>query len=284
MPNKPIDYAISEYKPYGILISGYYSRDKNYSVKRPSGTMDWLLMYTVAGEGIVQVEGERIACREGDVAILLPGLPHHYGTSHDNWEFGWVHFIPDPLWLSWLRLPQFVDGFIKMSLTDLELRTAVVQAWERMNRYSSQSSSTIHTRLAMLALEEGLLHLCSASPANLEETMDSRVAEALTYLQHEYRESVRIPELAKRCCLSPSRLSHLFKEQVGESILNVLHKIRAEKAAELLACTTRQISEIANDVGFEGTDHFTRVFQKAYGQTPSQYRKMKLEPSERGRS
>jgi len=119
-----------------------------------------------------------------------------------------------------------------------------------------------------------------ASSAERKPAMDPRISDLLAWLQNEYREPVRIPELAKRCCLSPSRLSHLFRQQVGDTILGTVLKIRLEKAAELLAFTARQVAEIAEDVGFGCTDHFTRMFCKTYGKTPTEYRKAKQQAAE----
>ncbi|MNE83519.1 DNA-binding transcriptional regulator SoxS [compost metagenome] len=50
-----------------------------------------------------------------------------------------------------------------------------------------------------------------------------------------------------------------------------------ERAAQLLAGTQRQVSEIAADVGFDCAIHFTRKFRDTYDETPSVYRKRKRE-------
>lgn len=276
MTEKSIDYAMQEHRPYGILIAGHYVEGPHYSIYRPSGSIDWLLLYTLSGEGSIRVKGEQFICREGDVAILQPGLPHEYKTHGESWDFWWTHFIPDPKWMFWLQLPELREDFVKLKLHQSSNRQAVHQAFERMIEYNGQSGSSLHGKLAMVALEETLLHLVLASSPRIEATLDPRIADLIIYLQREYRKPGEIPELAKRCYLSPSRLSHLFKEQVGDTILNTVHKIRAEKAAELLTFTSRQISEIAEDIGYNNTDHFTRMFQRVYGTTPSAYRKVKL--------
>lgn len=275
MAKNPTDYAVHEHRPYGILIAGHYDEKPGYAVHRPSGSIDWLLMFTVSGEGAVRVNGETVACGPGDVTMLLPGMPHEYGTLGDHWEFGWAHFVPDPGWMSWLRLPGQDQGWVKIGLRDSEHREAVYEALARMVKHDGQRGSHLNERLAEVLLEEALLLLCLAQSAEKQPALDARIADLLVHLQNEYRAPVRIPDLARRCCLSPSRLSHLFKQQVGDTILNTVHKIRLEKAAELLAFTTRQVAEIAEDVGFGSADHFTRMFRSAYGKTPAEYRRAK---------
>ncbi|ULO09808.1 helix-turn-helix domain-containing protein [Paenibacillus sp. 19GGS1-52] len=276
MANKPMDYAIDELRPYGILVSGHYVESCPYVIHRPSGSIDWLLMYTHSGEGEIWVNGERILCREGDVTILLPGIPHHYGANGENWSFTWVHYIPDPDWVHRLRFPERMVRFIHISLLEAELQRAFFEALERMRKYGEQGISELPRRLAMLALEEALLLLQMSIPPAKQDQIDPRIAEVLAQLQESYTEKLTLPELARQSCLSISRLSHLFKEQTGDSIGNTINKLRLEKAAELLIYTKRQIAEISEDVGYESSDHFTRMFQSHFDITPARYRKQKL--------
>ncbi|MNM85262.1 Arabinose operon regulatory protein [compost metagenome] len=278
MAKKPTNYAINEERPYGILISGHYAETADYSIHRPPDPVGWLLMYTLTGEGQVHVAGEVVApCRPGDAVILLPGLPHHYSTAGARWEFIWVHFIPAPSFRPWLNLPQQTEGIVRLQVDGSPGRNGFAEALQRMVRYSSSGgNSELHHRLAELALEEALLLLrAEVAKDSNEAAIDPRIADVVGYLRESYRERVSIPDLAKRSCMSPSRLSHLFKEQVGDTIIGTVNKIRLEKASQLLAFTTRQVAEIAGDVGIDSPDHFARMFCQVYGETPSGYRKRK---------
>ncbi|WP_019908556.1 helix-turn-helix domain-containing protein [Paenibacillus sp. HW567] len=276
MANKQTDYAIHGERPYGILIAGHYAEEPGYSIHRPSGSVDWLLMYTLSGEGEIQRPEGTVTCGPGDLAVLLPGMPHHYGTRGSRWEFIWVHFIPDPQWLTWLKLPLMSELFAYKHLPAGELRSNVEDGLVRMALNDLPAGrSELHRKLSELALEEALIHLQLHCNTEYHSSMDPRVAEILQHLQQFPAAKISIPELAKRSCLSPSRLSHLFKEQVGDTILNTVCKFRLERAAQLLSGTTRQVAEIASDVGYDCSIHFTRKFREAFGETPSGYRKRK---------
>ncbi|WP_239004631.1 helix-turn-helix domain-containing protein [Paenibacillus tepidiphilus] len=112
-------------------------------------------------------------------------------------------------------------------------------------------TSMLHRRLSELALEEALVHVQLSANQEHSVSMDPRISDILRDLQLHPAQKVSLPELARTSCLSISRLSHLFKEQVGDTILNTLNKFRMERAAQLLAGTQRQVAEIAADVGFE---------------------------------
>lgn len=275
MAKKQTDYAIHIERPYGILIAGHYNESAEYAVHRPSGSRDWLLMYTVSGEGHVQKNSQNaVNCQPGDVTILMPGVPHHYGTKGTAWEFIWVHFVPDPEWSTWLRLPGSEERFFYRHIGVDEQRNSILEALLRMVRHESPAgSSELHRRLAEIALEEALIYIQQTCMKESSVSMDPRIAQILHELQLFPAQKICVPELARKSCLSTSRLSHLFKEQVGDTILNILSKIRLEKAAQLLTGTNRQINEIASDVGFDCTIYFTRKFKESFGETPSVYRK-----------
>ncbi|MDF2717079.1 MAG: AraC family transcriptional regulator, partial [Paenibacillus sp.] len=93
-----------------------------------------------------------------------------------------------------------------------------------------------------------------------------------------YAQQIQLNDLAQMVCLSPSRLTHLFKEQVGRSITDILQKHRLKQAARLLLSTNKSILDICTEVGFNSPAFFTRKFMSFYGTSPGMYRKQnKLE-------
>lgn len=272
MANNPTNYPIQHLIPYGVLIAGNYEMKADYLVQRPASHADWLLMFTTKGTGFVHFEHHDTICNAGDITILLPGMHHHYGTYGDSWSFMWVHFIPDPEWRTWLSFPH-QKPLVHVPISSAIEQQHIEQALTKTVEYSNKGNDLRTIRLSMLALEETLLHLSLALPKNERSIMDPRIVETLQYLQQSFYEKISIPDLARKSCMSVSRLSHLFKEHVGDTIISTLHKLRLDKAANLLTQTNRQVSEIANDVGFDSIDHFTRLFTASYGLSPSKYRK-----------
>jgi AraC family transcriptional regulator of arabinose operon len=78
--------------------------------------------------------------------------------------------------------------------------------------------------------------------------------------------------LAREVSLSPSRLAHLFKEEVGDSLTNMTLTLRLRQAARLLEHTPRGIGAIAEDVGFTSAFYFSRLFRRRFGMSPRDYR------------
>lgn len=73
--------------------------------------------------------------------------------------------------------------------------------------------------------------------------------------------------------LSANYLSDLLRKETGYSALNYIHSKLIELAKTELTTTDKTINEIAYSLGFEYSPHFTRMFKKYEGVTPTEYRK-----------
>jgi AraC family transcriptional regulator of arabinose operon len=79
--------------------------------------------------------------------------------------------------------------------------------------------------------------------------------------------------LARDCGLSPSRLTHLFREQVGSSPQRFSERCRLNRAAELLRHGGLTGGEVAREVGFDSAFYFSNRFRKAFGKSPRGFTK-----------
>lgn len=282
MAEKPDDSADrserSQYThPPGILVSDYYRMPEGYFCERPEGTKDWLIMYTLSGKGIFKsASGESLACTEGVILIVPPGTPQDYRTAEGEvWEKIWAHFIPRLTWADWLPQVHAGETAHLTLLDDARTQELTERAFRRILAYRFESRSEYREALTLNALEEILLLL--AARRGGERSLDPRIRETLDTIARDFADPFTLEELAVRVHLSPSRLSHLFKEEVGDSILAVLTGYRLKQAEKLLIYTARPITEIATRVGFNSSDYFARQFARYYGQGPLQYRKRHAE-------
>lgn len=83
---------------------------------------------------------------------------------------------------------------------------------------------------------------------------------------------MRLEEIAARVGLSPSRLTHLFKQKTRLSIRDFIQASRLLHAAELIASTDERIAQIGYAVGFRDPSNFNHAFKKSFGVSPKQYR------------
>lgn len=83
---------------------------------------------------------------------------------------------------------------------------------------------------------------------------------------------LNIDALAGRLGIGRSQFYRKIKALTNFSPVELLRKLRLEKARKLLASTNRSVSEIAYEVGFSSPAYFTRVYRESYGETPTELR------------
>lgn len=100
------------------------------------------------------------------------------------------------------------------------------------------------------------------------------VKDAQLYMEAHSEEKFSLQAMAGALFVNGSYLLRAFKAHTGMTPLHYHHLVRCEKARELLAQTDRSISEIGETVGFVSSSHFTHVFGRLTGCTPSEYRRL----------
>ena len=107
---------------------------------------------------------------------------------------------------------------------------------------------------------------------------EERTINGLTrYMQEHLSEEITLSVLAEEFHLNAQYISQLFKNEIGVGFLAYLTNIRLEKAKKLLLSTALPIADVAEQSGYGDYRVFTKVFKKAEGITPSQYRRDFLE-------
>ncbi len=94
------------------------------------------------------------------------------------------------------------------------------------------------------------------------------------YINENYKnKDLCLNSIAREFDLAPAYISHFFKEQTGENLIDYLNKIRLEKAVVLLEGKDELlISKVADEVGYSNTSTMIRTFKKYKGITPTQYK------------
>lgn len=123
-----------------------------------------------------------------------------------------------------------------------------------------------------------LLYLNQHSNIYTNETemsdLEQKIYSVAGYIHSHYPENLSLELLAAKHDLSPSYLSHRFKEVTGFSVTDYIQMTRVRNVQALLINTNTPITEISEPCGFNSFSQFNRVFRKYIGMSPSKYRKM----------
>ena len=105
----------------------------------------------------------------------------------------------------------------------------------------------------------------------------SKIDSILDYLYTNFNQHLTIKEICSRFGYSESNFYKTFKTLTGTTFHSILNQHRTDIACEYLSHTDMSVEEIAVKVGFTDTKNFGRVFKQLKKQTPSNYRKSKID-------
>ncbi len=256
--------------PPALLLADHYAEPPGYRIQRPQGLKDWFVTFTNAGQGRYLWGSKEYICSRGDLVVLPPGLPHDYGTALTDkpWEHYWVHFNSQPILLRWLLIPETnLEPYI-CHISDSVSETRVVEDFERLLTAYRGAQPLI----AQEQLQDVLLIAAQHYAKAIAEGADERIVVIVQNLFQRLNESIEVPVLADLVAMSPSRLAHLFKEQMHEPIMHMLLKLRLRYAARLLRFTALSIGEISAETGFQSQFYFSRRFKAYFRVSPKIYR------------
>lgn len=101
---------------------------------------------------------------------------------------------------------------------------------------------------------------------------DDIVASAQEKIETNYQDVATIEEMIKDIPSSRRNIVRRFKQVIGITPIEYLQQTRIEAAKKLLEQTAQQMTEVIYNSGYNDPKAFRKVFRKAVGMTPTQYR------------
>ena len=103
---------------------------------------------------------------------------------------------------------------------------------------------------------------------------DRRLEKVLQYINTNIGVSITLADLANVVHLSSLHFSRLFKERLGQTPLQYVSEQRLLNAKHFLVASSRSITWITYELGYQDTAHFSTKFKRCFGVSPSEYRKL----------
>ena len=100
------------------------------------------------------------------------------------------------------------------------------------------------------------------------------ITEAKNYIQEHYREPLKLEEVSRVIGFNATYFSTVFKKETGKNFLDYLTEVRMNKAKQLLCRGDLNVNDVAEEVGYQDLKYFSKLFKKATGISPSEYKKL----------
>ena len=119
-------------------------------------------------------------------------------------------------------------------------------------------------------------NLCASDDLPQTRTALSEIQIALSFIHEHLYEDIDIETIAAHVGLSASRFKTRFKNECGTTPYAYITTRRIEVAKTLLKDPGYTITEVAHLLNYSSSNHFSTVFKKHTGMTPSQYQAMHI--------
>lgn len=237
------------------------------------------LAFIMSGHGKYKIDGKIYDIEEGDLLILNPGVYHQSIVSdpmHPATEFfvGLSDFC-----LEGMRPNCFdIEGHTPVYKTGPELRLKLMRLCIAMDSekntcytgkyYMMQSYLVQYVLYILRDMQEAALPngRCAFESVNKNEI----VSQIMQYFEEHYAEKISLDIISENMYVSPFYISKIFKTVTGDTPIRYLIDVRLDKAKKLLMTRPElSVHEVAEMVGYDDAYHFSKLFKKRFGTSPS---------------
>ncbi|QJD86582.1 response regulator transcription factor [Cohnella herbarum] len=153
----------------------------------------------------------------------------------------------------------------------------------QQNRAASAIRPEDMARMSNLRMHNNLTQLRSFLVRMLQEVVDEigmqqrnptelLVGQVKQYIETHLYENLSLEMLADKAHVNPSYLSRVFKQYTHEQLTAYVTRLKMEQAAKLLRDNGMRVQDVATRLGFDNPNYFAKVFRKATGLSPHEYR------------
>ncbi|WNR42761.1 response regulator transcription factor [Paenibacillus roseipurpureus] len=105
-----------------------------------------------------------------------------------------------------------------------------------------------------------------------DNATNATIKQILDYVKENSEQDLSLKTLSFQFNVNASYLGQLFRKETGILFSSYLNHLRIEKAKELLIHTDMKVTDISAKVGYLEPSHFYKIFKKATGVSPAQYK------------
>ena len=219
---------------------------KGFHCCRPNGLEDWNLFVLFRSETYVFQDGGYVLAEPGSYCIFRIGKHTEYYPKGEAFDHEYFHFVCENQ-----EEERILERLPQEKVTRLYYEEEIRKLLQMMKKELSELDG--HSRM--------------------DDTRYLNFTALHKNIQAHPEWEWNVEETAANMFLSVSRFQHLYTELFGVSFRNDVISARMKLARSLLWYSGYSVREVAEQCGWNYTEHFIRQFKKQFGTTPYQFRK-----------
>ena len=238
------------------------------------------------GEGTIVLEDEELPYHGGMFTVVPKNFPHTTNSKENSvcswaWVFVDVEGFITELYKGNMRMAQKLIARInqKAHFVKNEERPEVAEMIKLIIKCMGEKREFYLEEVKGLT-RALLMQIARWNERDEEQEKNSIVDDAsialilpaLDYIGENYKEILRIEELAEVCHISETHLRRIFQESMRMTPVEYINWVRIRAACKELRKTNISVNEIAMRSGFTTISTFNRNFRRILGVSPQQWR------------
>ena len=236
--------------------------------------------YVESGFGVCECNNKKILLSPHDLLVINPQTLHQLYCKDPSQPLVYYNIAADHIAINGLPQnylsgkpfehhhfePESNEFYHSICLIQQELK-------EKRYHYATKVHSLFHALMIdVIRLFEN--HTAVSLSHKKTWSNQARLSQVKAYMESHYADNLSLQKLASLAMLQKSYLIAQFKAAYGISPTRYLNLIRMENAKLLLANSSKNITEIAAEVGFNHPSYFSEMFLKTVGVSPTLYRQL----------
>ena len=224
---------------------------------RPQGLGANQILLVNRGRGILEVGTEQYELQKGDVFFLKKNVPHsYYGTAAD-FSTSWISF----------------DGEgVEQLLSYYGVTSSVVFCVQHHQEFEQKLSAFYKIFDSDISIPALMLGAYDCVISFFDDAFRSELTQAemiKSFLERHFAEPLTLEDIFADCKYAKSKLSKDFKEKYGETVFDMLTRIRLSNAKKQMEeDPTLKVKDVAQSCGFHDCSYFCRMYKRAFGKSP----------------
>lgn len=262
----------SEEFPIGLFSQTAYLEQAHHHI-------EYEIFYIDRGSVEFGIEDSVTTAKAGDVIFMHPGT-NHYVKKLDGIEYHYYAMVFDNSVLGAQGEPVRntlesirVSRFIKLPDAVLrKLRDATEFVKNKSFGHELFVKSVLFDIISCVILTNQYVEITDNIRSEKRHTVNA-IDVTIAYIRDHYRENISLDDVLKITSYSKSHFIRLFKKNIGMNLTDYINKYRIEKSCLDLIYTSKNITEIATENGFNTVQYFSKTFKSYMKCTPKQYQK-----------
>ena len=247
--------------------------------------LDYELLYIEAGTLQLTYNEKDFYCKEGDILLLCPNIPHTFHVLESNLLQPHIHFDlqydsqSEKVFISFQdydELSHSEQSLIRENSFPQLQETPILKIPAKdtflkifFDIISDKEMNSLNCKAKMLCLLQIIISQYAPESTSANLTNHKIAPLIKSYIDSNYEQEITLSLLERQFDYSKFHIEKLFKQEYGVSVINYRNSKRMAAAIDVLK--NNSVSKTAELLGFSSIYSFSRAFRLAHGSSPTKY-------------